>query len=198
MSGGSDGSNTNVDVRPCLKRLFLEWLQDLRRESMKSNSHASYAYSKAIRALQAYPLPVRSARETLQFQGIGPKTADRLKTLLVRHYKEKGVAVPVTPEPSAKDKAKAKTTKKRVSKPRAYIPKPESGPYALLVTLLKYSDRPGYNTHMTKQELQTLAQPICKESFTIPTGAGSHYTAWNSMSTLVKKNLVVKNSCPAK
>lgn len=50
---------------------------------------------------------------------------------------------------------------------------------------------------MLKAELQHEAQPLCDKSFTRP-DPGSHYTAWSSMSQIVKKGLVHRFSNPAK
>ena len=50
---------------------------------------------------------------------------------------------------------------------------------------------------MTKAELMYLAQALCEASFVTPE-AGSRYTAWSTMSSLIKKELVVKTNSPAR
>lgn len=50
---------------------------------------------------------------------------------------------------------------------------------------------------MTKSQLQIEAQPYCDASFHRPEG-NSHYTAWNSMATLVRNGLVSRAGSPAK
>ena len=77
------------------------------------------------------------------------------------------------------------------------MPRKRSGAYALLVALYSASLLPDYVGYVTKRELVPLAQNYCNTSFTICDN-GSRYTAWNSMATLLKRNLVSKCSNPAK
>lgn len=51
---------------------------------------------------------------------------------------------------------------------------------------------------MTKEELQNEAQDLADASLKKPAEPGSFYTGWNSMTTLLKKDLVSKHSNPAK
>lgn len=95
------------------------------------------------------------------------------------------------------DVAEPKPKKKRKSINREYIPAYRSGPYAMIITLFKASERSGYKGYMIKREIQLEAQPLSETSFAVPE-PDSHYTAWSSMSTLVKKGLVVKAGNPAR
>lgn len=49
---------------------------------------------------------------------------------------------------------------------------------------------------LSKKELIELAQPHCESSFTVPSESGKFYTAWNSMTTLVNKDLVQEKGRP--
>lgn len=49
---------------------------------------------------------------------------------------------------------------------------------------------------MTKAHLIEVAQPYCDSSFTAPLDASKYYTAWNSMKTLVQKDLVYEHGRP--
>lgn len=87
---------------------------------------------------------------------------------------------------------------------RQYIPLPRSGAHAILVTLGRRRAQlkatwTGASCHdwMSKSDLIVAAQPLCDASFTQPL-PDSHYTAWNSMATLIRKGLVSKQGCPAK
>ena len=71
---------------------------------------------------------------------------------------------------------------------RNYIPKKGSGGYAILIALL-LSERDGNREELNKQELIELAQHHADESMTRPK-ADSHYTAFNSMKTLISNQLV--------
>lgn len=49
---------------------------------------------------------------------------------------------------------------------------------------------------MTKAQLIEVAQPYCDSSFTAPTDPTKFYTAWNSMKTLIQKDLVYEHGRP--
>lgn len=51
--------------------------------------------------------------------------------------------------------------------------------------------------YMGRKALIEAATPLCDVSFT-HSAEGSHYTAWSSMSTLVKKELVRKEGNPGR
>lgn len=77
---------------------------------------------------------------------------------------------------------------------RQYIPAYRSGPYALLMAMIKKESGPGYRGFMTKSELQRDAQLYCDTS---PSKRDTHqYTAWNSMKVLENKELVLRRSSP--
>ncbi|XP_063043046.1 crossover junction endonuclease MUS81 isoform X3 [Engraulis encrasicolus] len=82
-------------------------------------------------------------------------------------------------------------------KKRNYVPQKGSGGYAVLLTLYRHSQVPGNNGFMFKNELMVDAQPLCLKSFTVP-DLGSKYTAWSSVSTLTKRELVLKTHSPAR
>ncbi|GAB1606529.1 hypothetical protein Ahia01_000935500 [Argonauta hians] len=76
-------------------------------------------------------------------------------------------------------------------KPKEYVPKYRSGAYAVLLTLLQ-----SHKEDMTKEELICEAQPLSETSF--KSVAGTYYTAWSSVRTLIQKEFVAKHSNPAK
>ena len=49
---------------------------------------------------------------------------------------------------------------------------------------------------LSKKEVIELAQPHCESSFTVPSESGKFYTAWNSMTTLMNKDLVQEKGRP--
>lgn len=49
---------------------------------------------------------------------------------------------------------------------------------------------------MTKAQLIEVAQPYCDSSFTAPPDPTKFYTAWNSMKTLIQKDLVYEHGRP--
>lgn len=74
------------------------------------------------------------------------------------------------------------------------MPALRSGPYALLLGLATLNENSSQS--MTKAQLIEAAQPYCDTSFTVPTDPTKFYTAWNSMKTLVQKDLVYEHGRP--
>lgn len=74
------------------------------------------------------------------------------------------------------------------------MPALRSGAYALLLGLATLGEKA--NQGMTKAHLIEVAQPYCDSSFTAPTDPTKFYTAWNSMKTLVQKDLVYEHGRP--
>ena len=68
------------------------------------------------------------------------------------------------------------------------------------MALFKEEETPNYRGYMLKSELQREAQDYCDSSFTKPDkpGGTNRYTAWGSMSTLVTKELVLRQGNPVK
>jgi len=74
------------------------------------------------------------------------------------------------------------------------VPALRSGPYALLLALATLGENSSQS--MTKAHLIEVAQPYCDSSFTAPTDPTKFYTAWNSMKTLIQKDLVYEHGRP--
>lgn len=83
---------------------------------------------------------------------------------------------------------------KKTKKPKQYVPAFRSGPYALMLGLATLEE--GTSQALTKAQLIEVAQEHCDSSFTAPSDAGKFYTAWNSMKTLVQKDLVYEHGRP--
>lgn len=83
---------------------------------------------------------------------------------------------------------------KKPRKAKPYVPALRSGPYALLLGLATIGENATQG--MTKAHLIEVAQPYCDSSFTAPTDPTKFYTAWNSMKTLVQKDLVYEHGRP--
>ena len=56
--------------------------------------------------------------------------------------------------------------RRRHSDPHEYLPLPDTGPYALMVTLYKKLQKG--KTIMSKADLMKEAQPLAEKSFTVP------------------------------
>lgn len=93
-----------------------------------------------------------------------------------------------------------KLKKQKSSRSKEYIPEFRSGAYALLITLLKTeeSDPDESTNYMLKSQLLKEAQKHCDAQF-VSNDPRNHYSAWNAMSNLIKKDLAIKeNKLPAR
>ncbi|KAF6024016.1 MUS81 [Bugula neritina] len=87
--------------------------------------------------------------------------------------------------------------RRTMSSGRPYVPALRSGAHAILVTLYEYTQVECRGEYLTKKDLIRLAQPHCDKSLSVP-DSGSYYTAFSSMSVLIRKGLVDKYSSPAR
>jgi crossover junction endonuclease MUS81 len=83
---------------------------------------------------------------------------------------------------------------KKPRKEKQYTPAIGSGPYALLLALATLDE--DSTQELTKTQLIEIAQPLCDSSFTAPSGPSKFHTAWNSMKTLVQKDLIYEHGRP--
>lgn len=94
-----------------------------------------------------------------------------------------------TPNRTSNDSPLPKLPKTKSN--RNYIPSEGSGAYAILMALIVAESEEGTDS-MSKQELSMAAQEFATTSITTGTN-GSHYSGWNSVKTLLNKNLVEKS-----
>uniref|UniRef100_A0A8C5BKA1 Crossover junction endonuclease MUS81 n=1 Tax=Gadus morhua TaxID=8049 RepID=A0A8C5BKA1_GADMO len=188
--------------------LFLRWLTELRDSAREKGLKTQHVYNKAIGSLQKYPLPLENAREAKILQNFGDGICKLLDEKLQRYYKEHGPDAPIHSLPEAAPPAggpdnNSLAPNKKVwrgggrGKKREYVPQKRSGGYAVLLTLYRHIQIPGDKGYMFKMELQNEAQLLCDKSFSAP-DLGTKYTAWSSVSTLIKRDLVVKTHSPAR
>ncbi|KAL6118345.1 mus81 [Pungitius sinensis] len=205
---------------PCPNPLFLKWLTELRDEAKEKGLKIQYTYQKAIGSLNKYPLPLQNAKEAKILQNFGDGICKILDEKLQRHLRENGPSAPIrslpegAPPPGRQDNNRLAPSRKknaagdqggggggggegRKKKKREYVPQKRSGGYAVLLALYRQMQIPGSKGYMFKMELQAEAQPLCDKSFSAP-DLGSKYTAWSSVSTLIRKNFVIKTHNPAR
>uniref|UniRef100_A0A3Q4BHI3 Crossover junction endonuclease MUS81 n=1 Tax=Mola mola TaxID=94237 RepID=A0A3Q4BHI3_MOLML len=178
----------------CPNPLFLKWLTELRDDAREKGLKIQYTYQKAINSLNKYPLPLQSAKEAKILQNFGDGICKILDEKLQRYYRDNGA-----PLPGGQDNNSLAPSRKvnKAKKKREYVPQRRSGGFAVLLVLYRQLQIPGSKGYMFKMELQTEAQKLCDKSFTVP-DLGSKYTAWSSVSTLIRKNLVIKTHNPAR
>ncbi|KAF7550457.1 hypothetical protein G7Z17_g5706 [Cylindrodendrum hubeiense] len=194
----SDSESANPQLLAWVK----EWL-DVAREK---NSKGITTYKHAYDSLKACPITFEHPAQLQQLKGFGPKLCERLEDQLKKHCQENGLPMP--PHPRARkasrnsqnddDNGEGSSSRpaKKTRKPKAYVPAFRSGAFALVVALSTQDE--DTSTGMTKTDLIEIAQPHCDSSFTAPNDPTKFYTAWNSMKTLVQKELVYERGRPLK
>ncbi|XP_075795109.1 structure-specific endonuclease subunit MUS81 [Pelodiscus sinensis] len=211
-------------VPACPNPLFVRWLTEWRDEAAEKGRKTQFVYERALSSLRRYPLPLRSGREAAILQHFGDGICRRLDEQLEKHRAEEGAEVlfetvggaspsmgaqesdppstehhsPDDPSASQDSLVDREPPPMRKHRPaRAYVPAPRSGGYAVLLALYKDSMSPHSRGFLTKPELQRAAQPLCDKSFTLG-DPGNRYTAWASVGTLIRKELVLKTNVPAR
>ncbi|XP_030424495.1 crossover junction endonuclease MUS81 isoform X2 [Gopherus evgoodei] len=211
-------------VPACPNPLFVQWLTEWMDEAAEKGKKTQFVYQRALGSLRRYPLPLRSGREAAILQHFGDWICRRLDERLERHRAEQGADAPLEAMGGASplmggQESDAPSTKhhstnnpsasqtllgdlepppmRKPRPPRRYIPAPRSGGYAVLLALYKDSTSPHSRGFLMKSELQRAAQPLCDKSFTLG-DPGNRYTAWASVGTLIRKELVLKTNVPAR
>ncbi|KAJ5625782.1 DNA-directed DNA polymerase family X beta-like N-terminal [Penicillium lagena] len=182
----------------CANPLLLGWIKEWLDQARERNSKGVTVYKKAYESMKACPLAFDHPSQAQQLNGLGPKLCDRLTEKLKAYCQESGLPMPELPGQANKRTSDTgvagdqPTKKPRKTKP--YVPALRSGPYALLLGLATLGEDSSQS--MTKAQLIEVAQPYCDSSFTAPTDPTKFYTAWNSMKTLVQKDLVYEHGRP--
>ncbi|KAF4976102.1 hypothetical protein FZEAL_7191 [Fusarium zealandicum] len=183
-------------ANPQLLAWVKEWL-DLARER---NSKGITTYKNAYESLKACPITFDHPAQLQQLKGFGPKLCQRLEDNLKNHCQQNGLPMPLHPrarKAAAKagdGEAESSRPAKKARKPKAYVPAFRSGAFALVVGLSTLDE--DASVGMTKAELVEVAQSYCDSSFTAPSDPTKFYTAWNSMKTLLQKELVYERGRP--
>ncbi|KAF0987035.1 hypothetical protein HZS_6497 [Henneguya salminicola] len=211
-------------IFPFPNNLIIEWLEKKFLNAKEKALNSRFTYKKALDSLKKYPLAIKELSELKVIQNIGKGMIDKLEESweeLIKNYQEKIPITNTANEVSVESKVSTTENAQRTTLPKrrrsislenisfsnnddiffsqnnlknkAYIPRYRSGPYALLLTLLKSNEKVP-NESVSKTDLIRKAQPLCDSSFTIPAPPGSFKTAWMGMSTLLKKELVIKVS----
>ena len=184
--------------------LLLEWVKEWLDTARERNSKGVTTYRHAYNSLKACPITFTHPSELQQLKGFGPKLCDRLTDKLKKHCEENGLPMPEHPGLRKRtnsgdndDEASGSSRPaKKSRKAKQYVPTLRSGAYALVLALsFMDEDAP---MGMTKADLIEAAQPHCDSSFSAPSDPTKFYTAWNSMKTLIQKELVYERGRPLK
>ncbi|KAG6003228.1 Crossover junction endonuclease mus81 [Claviceps maximensis] len=189
----------------CANPQLLAWVKEWLDNARERNSKGFTTYRNAYHSLKACPLVLQHPAELQQLKGFGVKMCERLTDKLKMHCRENGLTMPEHPqvrkaaERAQREEAEAAqngpaTKKRKTKQPKPYVPAFRSGAYALLIGLSSLPD--DASASLTKPELIELSQPHCDSSFTAPNDPTKFYTAWNSMKTLIQKELVYERGRP--
>ncbi|KAJ0121614.1 crossover junction endonuclease MUS81 [Diaporthe amygdali] len=192
--------------------LLLSWVKEWYENAREKNTKGVTTYRKAYNSLKKCPKVFQHPSELTELQFFGQTLTKRLTDKLEIYCRENGLPMPERPSKSKKRKDASRATgegdddddddeeepapvQKKPRKAKPYVPAYRSGAYALIVAL---SNMPEYGPEgMAKLDLIDKAQPHCNSSFTA-SEPGSFYTAWNSMKTLLAKELVYERGRPTK
>ncbi|KAG7662454.1 MUS81 [[Candida] subhashii] len=172
-------------------------------------------YNKALVEVRKYPNLINDMKTLQSIKFVGVKTAVMLKNKLISHCKSQGIEIPRgflndaekhtldlkkqqkrsvldidlagDDNDNEKDARPAKKPK-RVTAPKEYVPKHRSGGFAILLAL--YLTDSQAQRGMIREEIATAATPYCDKALTSNAAAGEYYSAWNSIKTLIKQDLV--------
>ncbi|CAI7576659.1 unnamed protein product [Penicillium discolor] len=180
----------------CANPLLLGWIKEWLDQARERNSKGVTVYKKAYESMKACPLEFQHPSQAQQLNGLGPKLCDRLTDKLKAHCQENGLPMPEPPDKGGKRTPEGGVDQpaKKPRKAKPYVPTLRSGPYALMLGLGTQDENASQG--MTKAQLIEVAQPYCDSSFTAPPDPTKFYTAWNSMKTLIQKDLVYEHGRP--
>jgi crossover junction endonuclease MUS81 len=154
--------------------------------------------------MKACPLHFEHPSQAQQLHGLGPKLCDRLTDKLKSHCSENGLPMPKLPgrgvkrhtDDSLPPEENPSPPPKKVRKVKAYVPTLRSGAYALILALATCAEDSSQG--LTKAHTIDLAQTHCDASFITPSDPTKFFTAWNSMKTLITKDLVYEYGRPVR
>jgi crossover junction endonuclease MUS81 len=192
------------DDEQCANPLLLSWVKEWLDVARERNSKGVLTYRNAYNALKACPITFSHPCQLQELRGFGPKLCDRLTEKLQQHCAENGLSMPRKKrrhpgqtggddngsDHENDDDQESRPQPKKPRKTKAYVPKYRSGPYAIIMGLADCNA--SGTSGLSKQDLIEVAQPYCDASFTAPEHANSFYTAWNSINTLINKEIVIE------
>lgn len=181
---------------PEIRHLVIQWLTRWHGVAHRTGSRMEFVYKNALTTIKAHDGPVRTVEDCAKIKFFGPKLCEKVKKSIHDHWKSKGIpfdeekpAEDEDEEPSSQTSTSSKVSQSNgARRKKAYVPANRSGAYAILVALYE-ADKRYQQSCVQKSQLLELAQRYCDESMTKPK-PGTHYTAFSSMKTLIKNEMV--------
>lgn len=163
-----------------------------------TNTNLHQIYQKAYKSLKACPKQFSHPSDLKELKFFGPSICKALEGKLLAYCGENALPVPepAVQAPSARSTKRATTetdantgttTKKRKSQP--WVPRFRSGGYAILLTLYHH-DSINEGVGMNKAAIVRFAEALCDTSFKNNPKLGTFYSAWSSINTLLKNEMV--------
>jgi crossover junction endonuclease MUS81 len=194
------------DLPTCANPLLLQWIKEFWDTAKERSLKSAPAYKHAYDALKSCPLTFQHPSQCKQLKYFGPKLCEDLTKKLKEHCEANGLPMPNPKRLKKSDRDALNASNdddsdtpqpaKKPRKTKAYVPAYRSGPYAILLVLATLDA--DAKLGLSKADLIEAAQPHCDASFTAPPDATKFYTAWNSMKTLLTKELVYERGRPLK
>ncbi|CAD6443320.1 a8c3b8af-e3d0-49e4-8065-2a2dcdea57bf-CDS [Sclerotinia trifoliorum] len=190
----------------CGNPLLLKWLEEWVVEAQERGYKSLPTLKKARDSMKACPMRFDHPSEAVCLNGLGEGLAKRLTDSLEKYCDEMGIAMPKKPRGKKRksvaaggldngdDPASPSPSPKKARKTKTYVPKLRSGAYAIMLAL--GTQQRNSRIGITKEEIIAFAEPYSDHSFT-QTRPSEFFTAWNSMKTLINKDLVYTKKNPA-
>ncbi|CCH58057.1 hypothetical protein TBLA_0A02580 [Henningerozyma blattae CBS 6284] len=210
-----------------LKPLYIQWLQELLDKLDVRQEQLSNTYTKAKKNLEDAEGIFYHPNDLKRVKGIGNTIMKRLERKLENHCKELGCPLPdqyvsmntintdgqlnrpakalrnsttiTTSGSSSKESNDEEQIQRKkngtIRKPRKYIPKKNSGGYAILLSLL---ENKAIRRGITKDNIISTGQKYSTHSMTPNFSTRELHSAWSSINSLLKHELVFEEGRPKK
>lgn len=156
------------------KEKLLNYTKSLYEKSTRHNMNSKYVYKKILSTLSTHTSPITSLSDLKEIKNIGKKTMDLFKSEIFEvKSKEKEEMV----------KKIKKDDLKKIKEKKKYLPSFRSGAYAILKVLSKTDG-------LSKPVICHRGNKFSNSNFNFK----ERNSAWNSMKTLTKKELVFEDS----
>ena len=198
---------STIDFKPNL----IEWIEEEAITATRRGLKTVDLYNKILKQLRIFPLPIYDLKTLKLIRFIGNKTAEQLRKKVVSHCNEQDIPVPrgfmevaekhridmeefthnlgsatsSSNGPATKKARKSGSTKSKGT--AKYIPKQRSGGFAIMIALYLHDRN---QNGMTKDQIIKLATPYCDRSFTNNSASKEYYSAWSSINTIIKHELI--------
>jgi len=193
------------EIEACANPLLLGWVGEWLDFARDKNTKGVITYRHAYDSLKACPITFQHPSQLQQLRGFGPKLCERLTQKLKEHCESNGLPMPKVPrkkkvaipgQEGADDEDVSVQAPKKQRKKKPYVPAYRSGAYAIIMALATLDEGLSASNGMTKTHIVEIGQPLCDSSFSAPSDPTKFYTAWNSIKTLLEKDLVQEKGRP--